>query len=238
MKNFALITTTLVLTCGSALAQPTQINQASVQAAASGVARATTGFPFRITQPGSYQLTSNLVVPANTSGIEIQADNVILDLNGFTISGPVTCFVHVGCTGSVNDPIGILGFGSNPTVRNGSVVGFNIGIFLPGPSVDSDISLSGGLVEEIHVSNNSAIGISIESGVVRRNTANLNGSGIAMGSSLVTENVANFNLAFGLVANVGGLYGSNTFLGNGSAQQVQNNGSVSQNNNACNAAGC
>src|SRR4051794_34078108 len=47
------------------------------------------GFPVTISQPGSYKLTSNLTVASPTSnGIVIQADNVTLDLNGFSISGP------------------------------------------------------------------------------------------------------------------------------------------------------
>lgn len=45
---------------------------------------------YRITQPGSYYLTSNLAldVPnAQKSMIEVAASNVTIDLNGFTISG-------------------------------------------------------------------------------------------------------------------------------------------------------
>ena len=44
-------------------------------------------FPHIITQPGSYILTSNLTVPADTTGIIIDADDVNLDLNGFTVVG-------------------------------------------------------------------------------------------------------------------------------------------------------
>src|SRR5688572_26812572 len=44
------------------------------------------GFPITISRPGSYRLASNL----NASGlvIEIVADGVSLDLNGFSIIGP------------------------------------------------------------------------------------------------------------------------------------------------------
>src|SRR5271156_6144744 len=59
------------------------INQSTVMAAG--------GFPYKITQPGSYKLSGNLVVPANTDGIDINVSNVTIDLNGFKISGPVTC---------------------------------------------------------------------------------------------------------------------------------------------------
>src|SRR5438067_8861679 len=52
----------------------------------------TPGFPVTISLPGSYKLSSNLVVPdANTTAIEIVADDVKLDLNGFSIIGPTVC---------------------------------------------------------------------------------------------------------------------------------------------------
>src|SRR5438128_1949460 len=43
------------------------------------------GFPVTISQPGSYGLSSNLTVPLGNHGIEITADGVTLDLNGFGI---------------------------------------------------------------------------------------------------------------------------------------------------------
>lgn len=46
------------------------------------------GFPVVITLPGSYVLTSNLTVDANTTAIRIQSDEVSLDLNGFGVVGP------------------------------------------------------------------------------------------------------------------------------------------------------
>src|ERR1700760_2943950 len=50
------------------------------------------GFPVTISQPGSYRLTGNLTVPdANTTAIQITADGVTIDLNGFSIIGPVVC---------------------------------------------------------------------------------------------------------------------------------------------------
>ena len=50
------------------------------------------GFPVTISQPGSYRLSGNLIVPdMNTTAIVITADGVTLDLNGFSIMGPVVC---------------------------------------------------------------------------------------------------------------------------------------------------
>lgn len=49
-------------------------------------------FPITIDQPGSYRLGGNLTVPnADTTAIEITADKVTLDLNGFAIMGPLEC---------------------------------------------------------------------------------------------------------------------------------------------------
>src|SRR5262249_48726920 len=45
------------------------------------------GFPVTISQPGSYRLSSNLDVPSHGLGIDIQADDVSIDLNGFRIRG-------------------------------------------------------------------------------------------------------------------------------------------------------
>ena len=52
----------------------------------------TPGFPVTISQPGSYRLSENLIVAdAATTAIHITADNVTLDLNGFSIIGPTIC---------------------------------------------------------------------------------------------------------------------------------------------------
>jgi len=49
------------------------------------------GFPATLYQSGTYKLMSNLIVPSGKDGIHIANYNVTLDLNGFTIIGPVTC---------------------------------------------------------------------------------------------------------------------------------------------------
>lgn len=50
------------------------------------------GYPVKITKPGSYKLSSNLVLPdINTSGIVSSVGGVSLDLNGFSIIGTNYC---------------------------------------------------------------------------------------------------------------------------------------------------
>ena len=60
-----------------------EINDAKVKAAG--------GCPYKITavtNSGSYRLTGNLSAPAGTEGIDVSANNVTIDLNGFSITGP------------------------------------------------------------------------------------------------------------------------------------------------------
>lgn len=75
----------------------------------------------RITEPGSYYLSGNVVGAAGLNGIEIFASNVTLDLNGFAVIGEV---------GSLN---GIRGQGTNIVVKNGNVSDWgNIGVWVSG----------------------------------------------------------------------------------------------------------
>ena len=63
------------------------IDQAS--AIAGGVTPDAPGFPVTLSQRGSYRLTSNLDIDdPNATAIEITADYVTLDLDGFAITGP------------------------------------------------------------------------------------------------------------------------------------------------------
>jgi hypothetical protein len=195
------------------------------------------GFPYKITQPGSYQLASNLTVPTNSEAIVITADDVTLDLNGFTISGPGVDFVCAQCSS------GVVSGNDNITVRNGSVIGMAFGVALG----------SGALIEGVHAKGN-LTAITVVSGVVRHcstvsnyygiyvyagtlveaNFVTLNNGGIgAFGGATVIGNVAYQNGAglFGYAV----VYGSNSFQGN--SQDVENGlisaPNVSQKNNIC-----
>ncbi|MGE0206887.1 MAG: right-handed parallel beta-helix repeat-containing protein [Candidatus Babeliales bacterium] len=71
--------------------------------------------PYLITQPGQYSMVTDISVPANSNGIVIQADNVLLDLQEKRIAGPGT-----------GSGVGILITGnnrSNITIQNGSITG-------------------------------------------------------------------------------------------------------------------
>lgn len=99
-----------------------EINNASVLAGG--------GFPLVIANSGSYRLTSNLVVAGATGAIVANVDNVTIDLNGFTVAGPVSCTHDGGDPGTVTcvgGPAGI-GISGAAVVRNGTVRGFSTGI--------------------------------------------------------------------------------------------------------------
>jgi hypothetical protein len=210
------------------------INQATVLAAG--------GFPYKITQPGSYKLSGNLVVAGNTDGIDINANNVVLDLNGFTISGPST---------SVSSSSGVNISTNSATIKNGSVVAFSNGLFQK--------SSTGGIVEDVHASNNS-VGIVVNAGIVRRCTATGNVYGIIVGYngdpttsgavvensiassntfagiesyfSVITGNVINGN-QYGLLVSSGSVVASNS-IQNNTTQDINGAGfMVSNHNNSC-----
>ena len=145
------------------------------------------GFPITIARKGSYRLSSNITVPdANTTAIEITADNVSLDLNGFTISGPVVCPdpVASACATQNIFVAGVRSTGANTTIRNGTVTGMaGRGIFLQG---------DGGKVEGVIASNNLSSGIEVtRAAIVLHSTARHNGGvGIHVPGSLAIGNVA------------------------------------------------
>lgn len=103
------------------------------------------GFPVTISQPGSYRLTSDLTTGSgDVTLIEIIADSVTLDLNGFRLR----------CTGELCVPgtgRGVDSSSDDVVVRNGGVVGTgSFGLRLAG--VDA-------LVQDVRVLGTQATGI-------------------------------------------------------------------------------
>jgi hypothetical protein len=92
-----------------------------------GYLMAASGFPFSILQPGSYKLSGSLQVPAETNGIGIFASGVTFDLNGFSITGPITCQGQ-NCTPHQSVTTGMFYGVSRTVIRNGHISGFDIGI--------------------------------------------------------------------------------------------------------------
>jgi parallel beta-helix repeat protein len=136
---------------------------------------------FKITQPGSYFLTGNIAGVAGKSGIELAADGITIDLNGFTLQG---------AAGSLN---GIHSSASSRqlTVLNGTVRGWGIGIvnlFEGGRFVgvkligNATLGLSGGpaaIITDCLASGSGSTGFQVSAGsILTRVIARTNGSGI------------------------------------------------------------
>lgn len=87
-------------------------------APAAAVTTTNANYHFIINQPGSYYLSANLGV-TKTNGIQINAEGVTLDVNGFQISR---------ASGTGGNGIEIAAASHRASVRNGSVKGFANGV--------------------------------------------------------------------------------------------------------------
>jgi len=96
------------------------------------------GVQHKITQPGSYYLSNNLVV-SNSQGIAIASSNVSLDLNGFSIT-------HAGGQGGR----AIFVSGHNVTIKNGNINEFEDAIYMYGS--DSPFTATGSHLENLNIS--------------------------------------------------------------------------------------
>lgn len=151
----------------------------------------TPGYPVTLSRPGSYRLTSNLAQPdAATHVIIVLAEDVLIDLNGFAITGANTCetdgFIPnrtISCTGAGVGRGISTGTGNwRTTVRNGAVNGLAGDCISVGP-------LS--LVEDIQVSNCGGYGIdgNGSNGTAHRIRAFLN-AGVGIHAATVMDSTA------------------------------------------------
>lgn len=172
------------------------------------------GFPVTISHPGSYRLAGNLTVPdAATTAIQITADDVSLDLNGFAIIGPNTCSGNpVQCTYSGAAGIGVMAVAptgvvspANVRVTNGVVRGMGgHGIRMMG---------DGTVVERVHSLMNGGPGIVVGEGSVIDSVAKYNASGAAVVGLIVRGTVSTNNI-FGIFIRPGGVATGNTSANN------------------------
>ena len=231
-----------------------QINQSS--ALQGGVTPGdTAGFPVTISESGSYRLTGNLDLTAEStsrSGISITTDNVTIDLNGFSILGQTVCsglpVTTCTITGSGS---GIAGSSENIKVENGTIRGMpGYGVTLTGSGTQvigvraisngEDGIRAGGLVERCIANQNRLDGIVSASRIQHNNVRGNGEDGINTSHSLVLQNHVVANGAFALMTSntiVG--YGLNVFECNNSgglctnAQQVSHANALEIGANVC-----
>lgn len=146
--------------------------------------------PYNITSSGYYYISKDLSCVSGAYGIFIEADNVTLDLKGFSLIGP-------GGTGS-NDGI-FMNVRTNIEIRNGTIRNFNRNGILELSSGGFGI---GHRIINIRAIGNNYMGINIRgrAHLIEKCTAANNGnSGIHSGyGSIVRDNVCYSNGAHGI----------------------------------------
>ncbi len=166
-------------------------------------------FPFTISSPGSYRLTSNLDITADSTNaapvqnriaIQLNVGDVTIDLNGFAIIGSLTCpygggggcSVLGGTGAGINAGVSL----SNITIRNGSIYGMgSYGIY-------AVLTNASARVENVMARDNGYAGIAIH-GAAEDCTANRNGLYGFLVTGLVRDSVANGNAYSGMHVNEG-----------------------------------
>jgi hypothetical protein len=162
------------------------------------------GFPYKITASGSYKLSGNLA--ASGSVISITAENVTLDLNGFTLS----C---ISCGVNSFSIIGINSTGQSTRILNGTVMGF------PGGGIIFNNNL--GIVDHIALLGN-GVGVQQENGSLTVTNSTVIGNentaqGIVSGTSgvmIVASCQISNNAADGITIRSNGLVTASSIVGN------------------------
>ncbi len=212
-------------------------------------------YPVTIGEPGSYRLTSNLIVPdEHTDGIKVGSSGVTIDLNGFEI-------VRSGCEGAITDCAPALGTGSGvarisslnrgTSVQNGSITGMGLtGVLLGDQAEVSKVRVRWNRLDGIRTNDGSTVtgntayqngrdGIDASAGTtISGNTAYLNGGdGIQAGSgSTVQLNTVRSNGEYGLNLASDAGYRENVITGTVTATTGTVAGGVNAGGNVCNGS--
>lgn len=179
----------LLLLCGASLSTRWALGPApAVQELRQRTSFFRTRFPLRLTHPSTYRLMSDLSVQGrDTDAIQILTNSIVVDLNGFTITGP-----HQGGAGR-----GVSTGGVDRhyiTIRNGTVCGFGgDGVHLPGLHHR---------VEKVQAVQNGGDGIETgpQSVLVQNLAVGNSGSGlnVSRGESLIMQNTIQGNHSHGI----------------------------------------
>ncbi|MEM7206177.1 MAG: hypothetical protein AAF628_38345, partial [Planctomycetota bacterium] len=134
-----------------------EINQAGALQGI-GVGTDTAGFPVTLSESGSYRLTGNLEpTGAATDVIEVTADDVWIDLNGFSIRGGTVCTFTppsgAACVSGGSATRGIVALGS----LDGLVITDGIITGMTGAGVDATGSLIS--LQRIGLRSNGGLGV-------------------------------------------------------------------------------
>jgi hypothetical protein len=232
MKKLFLTLTALVASISAQqLIAQTQINQSNV--------------PYIITSSGSYILAGNLTIDgSNDFAIRVEASNVTLNLNGFTITGPCpVAECNTGTTGIYALP----GY-YNTTVANGQVTGFAYGVDIQSGNLhdlnvtygEFCIDAANAIIRHNVISNCGAYGIYAQNCSISDNiVSQASVAGIYGNDSTISNNTSTSNMnAYGIEA-YGGLVSGNTSMHNGTGDDIYlGSDAVTTKTNACTAGAC
>jgi len=134
------------------------------------------GFPVTLSQPGSYVLTEELLVPTGSSGVEVTSPEVAIDLNGFRVRSGFVCTPGACAAGSGQGVAVSPTTTPHVTVANGTIRGFASDCLALGPHAR---------VERLQLRDcgNDAIRVGIGSHVVANRIDAIGRFGIALGGN-------------------------------------------------------
>jgi hypothetical protein len=181
-----------------------------VIAGGGGVGTNITSVPYTISAPGFYYLSGNLTYSGSTNAITVNVNDVTLDLMGFSLAN----------SGPQGNTRGIYMFGrTNVEIRNGTVRGFQTGVFEQGftgtkhrainvraTGNNNGIHFVGDnhLIKGCNASNNTDTGLFINSGLITDCVASNNATGIrvlgpgdVLGNAVFTNSTYNFSFGNG-----------------------------------------
>lgn len=101
---------------------------------------------YKITQPGSYYLTGNIVGVSGKRGIEVIASGVTIDLNGFEMSGVAGSLAGIGSTTNGLRDISV----KNGSVRNWGGAGVDFATNVVNNAIITEVRASGNGAGGIH----------------------------------------------------------------------------------------
>lgn len=187
-----------------------------------GVGTKISSLPYEITNPGFYYLTSDLTGAQGWNGINVNADNVTIDLMGFTITGNSQANgtgIQVNNRNNVEIRNGTLRGWQNGGIYDSSGEGVNYRV-LNLRTIGSGIIIVGSnhLVKGCTVSDNTWYGIDIGYGTITGNViSNITSegsSGIKIDSGTVSDNVVR-NCTQGIRSMGGNVVGNSVLCNSG-----------------------
>lgn len=224
--TFRVLASLVFIVAASATAHAQVAIDSSAVAAGGITAGDTAGYPATISTSGSFKLIGNLTLLSTvTDAIDITANDVTLDLNGFTVSSTAVCTATAPTGSSCYMASGTAQVlvkitGSRVTLKNGNIRGSNgRGINIVGDEVVVDgvnvsNSITYGIVASASnilptISNSSVTlaggnGLLMSSGrvggTVRNSTFNHNYAGMQVDQGLIEDVTASYNIDYGIEA--------------------------------------